>query len=290
MPFHGSLLGSGDSGAPRRGGGVPFHGSLLGSGDSGAPFHGWLLGSGKVWRGWSSAWRGLVGVLLFGIVGVAGGCAPREYLTPAGLAEITSLDPRLEMVRVYPSNKLIVVYERSLGQGFDIERTQGAIQEQQKGRRIEATYPRKLRGAILEIDRQADRTILWVTFDAKCTTRSCAYGFAETDDALYRLYSVPGIQGYAEPKVYRRSLSRRGRMERTKVFSRSRSVPVYFTTRGITASIALEIKRTEDVDVETIKVQGSGVPGQVLVAPPSQGKPEGQPEGQQDGQQEPKQP
>lgn len=207
---------------------------------------------------------------------LGGGCASREYLTPARLGQITSLDPRLEMIRVYPSSKLIVVYERSLGQGYDIERTQGALNEQQKARRIEVTIPRKLRGAILQVERAPEgRNVLWVTFDAKCTTRSCAYGFAESDDALYRLYSVPAIEGYADPSVYRRRLSRRGRMTRTKVFSRSRSMPVYFTTRGLTASIALEIKRHEDVQVETIKVQGSGVPGQVIVGPEA---PQGEPQ------------
>ena len=75
------------------------------------------------------------------------------------------------------------------------------------------------------LTRTEERTILWVTFDAKCTDRGCAYGFAQTDDALYRLYSVPGIEGYAEPSVYRKQVSRRRRMARTKVFSRSRSVP-----------------------------------------------------------------
>lgn len=221
----------------------------------------------------------LLGALLLGAAAVLGGCAPREYLTPGGLAEITSLDPRLEMIRVYPSKQLFVVYERSLGQVNDIERTQGAIQQQQKGRRIEVSIPRKLRGAILEVERRPEGTILWVTFDAQCTNRGCAYGFAETDDALYRLYQVPGIQGYTEPSVYRGQISRRGRMARTKVFSRSRSVPVYFTTKGLTASVALEIKRTENVDVETIKVQGSGVPGQVLVEPSAapQGEPQGEP-------------
>jgi hypothetical protein len=220
----------------------------------------------------------LLGALLLGAAALVGGCAPREYLTPGGLAEVTSLDPRLEMIRVYPSAKLIVIYERSLGQVNDIERTQGAINEQQKARRIEVTIPRKLRGAILEVDRSAERTILWVTFDQQCTARSCAYGFAETDDALYRLYSVPGIQGYVDPKVYRKQVSRRRRMERTKVFSRSRSMPVYFTTRGLTASVALEIKRREDVDVETIKVQGSGVPGQVLVDPGASQEPPQEPQ------------
>jgi hypothetical protein len=181
------------------------------------------------------------------------------------------------MVRVYPSKTLIVVYERSLGQVNDIERSQGAIQERQKGRRIEVVIPRKLRGAILEVERRPEGSVLWVTFDAKCTTRSCAYGFAQTDDALYRLYQVPAIQNYAEPSVYRGRISARRRMARTKVFSRSRSVPVYFTTKGLTASVALEIKKTEDVDVETIRVQGSGVPGQVIVSPTPEGQPQGEP-------------
>lgn len=209
----------------------------------------------------------VVGAALLLGASIASGCAPREYLTPGGLAEVTSLDPRLEMIRVYPSAKLIVLYERSLGQANDIERTQGALNQQQKARRIEVTIPRKLRGAILEVDRSAERTILWVTFDQQCTVRGCAYGFAETDDALYRLYSVPAIEGYVAPKVYRNQMSRRRRMTQTKVFSRSRSVPVYFTTRGLTASVALMIKRRDEVDVETIKVQGSGVPGQVMVGP-----------------------
>jgi hypothetical protein len=208
--------------------------------------------------------------MLVGAVAVLGGCTPREYLTPGGLAEITALDPRLEMIRVYPSKKLIVVYERSLGQDIDIERSQGAIQQQQKARRIEVSIPRKLRGAILEVERRPDARVLWITFDAQCTTRSCGYGFAETDDGLYRLFSVPDIQGYTDPSVYRGRVSKRRRMARTKVFSRSRSVPVYFTTKGLTASVALEIKRSDNLDVETIKVQGSGVPGQVLVAPQEQ--------------------
>lgn len=224
--------------------------------------------------------RPLAGALLLWGASLVG-CAPREYLTPAGLAEVTALDPRLEMIRMYPSAKLIVIYERSLGQANDIERTQGAINQQQKARRIEVTIPRKLRGAIIEVDRSGERPILWVTFDESCTTRSCAYGFAETDDALYRLYSVPAIEGYAEPSVYRKQVSRRRRMARTKVFSRSRSVPVYFTTRGLTASVALEIKRREELDVETIKVQGSGVPGQVLVGPetPAEPAPPADPQG-----------
>lgn len=208
-------------------------------------------------------------------------CAPREYLTPSGLTEIGARDPKLEMIRVYPSAKFISVYTRGLGQAYDIERSQGALSRETASRRLEVPIPRSLRGAVLELERRPDRSILWVTFDTKCRERSCAYGFAETEDALYRLFSVPTIAEYEPPQVYRKRISQRRRMKPSKVFSRSRSLPVYFTTRGLTASIALEIKRQERVDVETIKVESTGVPGQVLVTP-EQGPDQGQGQGQED--------
>lgn len=171
------------------------------------------------------------------------------------------------MVRVYPSAKFIVIYERGLGEDYDIERTQGAVVNTFEARRVEVPIPRELKGAILEASTLDERLILWVTFDSKCNERSCAYGFAETEDGLYRLFQAPVIPQYAEPTLYRKRISRRKRMSKTKVYSRSRSLPVYFTTRGMTASIALEIKKQERVDVETITVQNKGVPGEVIVDP-----------------------
>jgi hypothetical protein len=213
----------------------------------------------------------LAGVLVaFALAVLTSACAPREYLTPAGLNEIGGRDPKLEMIRVYPSAKFIVVYERSLGEGYDIGRAQGSLNREERARRIEVPIPRSLMGAVLEVERR-DRIILWVTFDTRCAERSCAYGFAETEDALYRLFAVPAVEGYATPQLYRKSISRRHRMKPSKVFSRSRSLPVYFTERGFTASVALEIKRRDRLEVETIKVQSSGVPGEVLVEPVAPG-------------------
>ena len=78
---------------------------------------------------------------------------------------------------------------------------------------------------------------------------------------------MPAIDKYAEPFVYRKRISRRKRMKKTKVYSRSRAIPVYFTTRGITASVALEIKRQERIEIETITVENKGVPGEIIVDP-----------------------
>lgn len=174
------------------------------------------------------------------------------------------------MVRVYPSAKFIVVYQRGLGEDYDIERSQGAVVNTFEAVRVEVPIPRELKGAILDASVEGGRTVLWVSFDSKCTERGCAYGFAETEDGLYRLFMVPDIPQYADPTLYRKRISRRKRMSKTKVFSRSRSLPVYFTTRGMTASIALEIKKQERVDIETITVQNKGVPGEVIVGPEEQ--------------------
>jgi len=194
-------------------------------------------------------------------------CAPREYLTPVGLADIQARDPDLQMIRVYPSAKFIAVYSRGLGEDYDIERSQGAVVNTFEARRIEIPITRKVLGAILELERKGDSLLIWVSFDTECQERSCSFGFIQTEDGLYRLYQTPTIENYAEPFVYRKRISRRKRMKKTKVFSRSRSEPVYFTTRGITASVVLEIKRQERVEIETITVENKGVPGEIIVDP-----------------------
>ena len=177
-------------------------------------------------------------------------------------------DPKLQMVRVYPSAKFIVIYERGLGEDYDIERSQGAVVNTFEARRVEVPIPRELKGAIVEAGTTEEgRLVLWVSFDSKCAERSCTYGFAETEDGLYRLFQAPIIPQYAEPTIYRKRISRRKRMSKTKVYSRSRSLPVYFTTRGMTASIALEIKKQERVEIETITVENKGVPGEIIVDP-----------------------
>ncbi|MCA9705646.1 MAG: hypothetical protein KDK70_07355 [Myxococcales bacterium] len=201
------------------------------------------------------------------LTGLLAACAPREYLTPSGLADIQQRDPELHMVRVYPNVTFISVYARPLGEQYDIERSQGAVIDTFQGRRIEAPISRKLRGAILELERREGKLVIWVSFDSKCVDRACAYGFVETEDSLYRLFQVPAIDKYAEPFVYRKRISRRKRMKKTKVYSRSRAMPVYFTTRGITASVALEIKRQERIEIETITVENKGVPGEIIVDP-----------------------
>ncbi|MCH9684798.1 MAG: hypothetical protein K0V04_25405 [Deltaproteobacteria bacterium] len=201
----------------------------------------------------------VVTILLTALLGVA--CAPREYLTPTGLAEIQRRDRGLEMIRVYPSAKFVAVYSRPMGEAHDIGANQGEVRNAYQARRLEVPIPRSVRGAFVGLETREDQTIVWIAFDADCDRRACAYGFLESEDGLYRLFEVPTIARYQPPQLYRKRVSRRKRMQRTKVYARSRTTPVYFTARGLVASVALEIKQRDRVEVEVITVPSVGVPG-----------------------------
>jgi len=201
------------------------------------------------------------------VLNLGSACAPPHYLGPADLADIRAEDPELHAIRVFVSAKFIAIYERDLGEDYAIDRAQGSVTNTLAARRIEIPIGRDIPGAILLREREHERTILWITFDPECHERSCAYGFAETDDALYRLFQPPIIEGYDEPFVYRRRVARRTRMKRTKVYARSRSMPVYFRTRGMIASIALELKHQQRTEIDTITVDKEGVPGELIVEP-----------------------
>jgi len=196
----------------------------------------------------------LLSALTFG-----SGCVSREYVTRTVLHEIGASDPEFKKLRVYPNVTFITVYERALGQATDVSGSAGTVEAGFKGKRIEVPVKRKLPGAIIEVEQLDGEPLLWVTFDERCTEVECAYGFVRTSDGLFRLYRVPSLAGYGEPKVYRKRISPRKTMERTKIYSRTNASAVYFTTRGFAASVGLEVKKREDVDIEVIAAPKEGV-------------------------------
>jgi hypothetical protein len=48
-------------------------------------------------------------------------------------------------------------------------------------------------------------------------------------------------------------------MEKTKIYSRSKAAPVYFTMRGLAASIALEVRKRKVFDIEVVHEKKTGV-------------------------------
>ena len=188
------------------------------------------------------------------------GCAAREYLSAPTLVEIQKRDPQLHRVRVYPSVKFVSYYERELGQDLSVGGTQGEVQTGYRAQRVEIPFAKSLPGAIVGVDTHEGMPLLWVTFDPQCASERCALGFVLSHDQLYRLVHVPRLAGFSQPAVYRRRVVERQRMERSKIYSKAKGSPVYLTTNGITASIALQIKKRGRVDIETVVVPQTGVP------------------------------
>jgi hypothetical protein len=200
----------------------------------------------------------LVLALLFAIA--ASGCATREYLTAPSLQAIQQRDPQLHLVRVYPSLKFVSYYERELGQDVSVGGTQGEVQTDYRAQRLEIPFAKSLPGAIVDVGEHEGMPLLWVTFDRQCVDKRCALGFVLSHDQLYRLVHVPKLAGFSEPAVYRRRVVQRQRMERSKIYSKTKGAAVYLTTTGVIASVALQFKKQRRVDIETLVVPQSGVP------------------------------
>jgi hypothetical protein len=204
---------------------------------------------------------------------LAVGCSQRQYLSAGVLANAAETDPELEAIRVYPSAKFTVLYKRDLGQSTTVEMRAGGLTTEAKGEQRLYPVGRKTSGAVLSIDQLDGVPLLWITFTQRCTNQECAYGFAETGDGLYRLVHVPTLAGYSDPEVYRKRITKRKRMQKTKIYSRSKGVPAYFTVRGIPASIALEIPTQKVEDTTVIVVPTEGVPTRAPVRRPDPAPP-----------------
>jgi hypothetical protein len=190
---------------------------------------------------------------------VVGGCANRQLLTTRVLADIQREDPELRKIRVFPTTTYIAVYTKALGDSVRVSGQQGTFSEDVRGRRIETEVNRTLPGAIVGIDTVDEEPALWVSFDDECVARDCAFGFVRGDDGKFRLFHVPLLAGYSQPAVFRKRIAPRKAMEKTRVFSKSKSASVYFTMRGRIASIALEVKKRKRVEIEVIRDPKQGV-------------------------------
>lgn len=193
------------------------------------------------------------------VVLLAGGCATREHLSPSVLAEVLQRDPKLEQLRVFPSMRFVAHADRPLGKDLEVEGTGGKVEAGYRGQRVELEFSRSLPGAIVAVEVHDQTPFLWVSFDRGCHDKGCALGFVGARDHVFRLYQVPSVAGFPGLRVYRRRVRDRNVMLPSRIYAKSTATQVYMTTRGTTASISLEIKRRDRVDIRTIVVQPTGV-------------------------------
>jgi hypothetical protein len=186
------------------------------------------------------------------------GCAKRFHLTPAELERVQT-EAGVNPLRVYVSHRMIALYDEATVEQYDVNRkiVEGSDKEQ-----VAKDTHKNDGGLILKIDELNGKPLLWVTFDPSCNVADCAYGFVETEDKLYRLASVPPVEGYGPPRVQRRFKKwKKRRMQKGKLSSLAEANEVYLVKKrnGKILTIALHVKKVVDDRVKTKTQRSRGI-------------------------------
>lgn len=177
--------------------------------------------------------------------------------------EVRRSDPSLSKLRVYPSSDFIVVYGRALTNDLSVSGRAGTVDTEYRAERVEIPVSRSRPGIIVDMDTHDNAARAWVSFASSCATKDCAFGFIQGVDGRFRLAQVPVQPGYSAPIVYRKRISPRKVMEPTTLYSKTKTTSIYFTRRGASLPVALEIKKTRSVRIDTIVAPQGGVkPGE----------------------------
>ena len=185
-------------------------------------------------------------------------CSARYLLADTALNEARAAEALKDL---YPlvSNRTIVTYDRrGLGQ-TQLGRT---VRKQSSGRRLIRILSRNKRGIIVDETLRNGAPVLWVSFEPrKCTEAACAFSFVRGDDGRYHLMSLPEIEGFDPPKVYRGIVSKRNEMKRGKMRSLADANPVYQLQRKrerkrhrtVFLELKKKIKRRTIRDIDNIE-------------------------------------
>lgn len=187
------------------------------------------------------------------------GCAKRTPLSPKELAKVTT-EAGIAPLRVYTERKLIALYsEESVDKSFNVDRK---ITEESDKVVDKQITTRNTAGLILDVDELNGKPLLFVTFDASCKTRECAYQFVETEDGRYRLAEVPKREGYAEdPPTYRACVWKKRRLGKGKLASLAEANEVYLVKKnnGKILTMTLEVKKVTNDRTQTRTRRNRGI-------------------------------
>lgn len=187
------------------------------------------------------------------------GCAKRTPLSPKELAKVTT-EAGIAPLRVYTERKLIALYsEESVDESFNVDRK---ITEESDKVVDKQITTRNTAGLILDVDELNGKPLLFVTFDASCKTRECAYQFVETEDGRYRLAEVPTREGYAEdPPTYRACVWKKRRLGKGKLASLAEANEVYLVKKnnGKILTMTLQVKKVTNDRTQTRTRRNRGI-------------------------------
>ncbi|MEE9383239.1 MAG: hypothetical protein V3V08_07480 [Nannocystaceae bacterium] len=195
----------------------------------------------------------LVGLLVVLSVSALG-CAKRLALTSDELARVDRLG--VKRLRVYPSKKLIVMYEKTARDGsYEVTRR---IEESERRDEVKHVIPKSTAGQVIDRGERNGAQLLWVTFDPACDDKSCAFGWVQTESGRFRLSILPAREGARDPVPYRGCKRKRKKLAPGKMASLAEMNDVYLLRKrnGKVRTVELEVFKITDKGVNT-KVQRS---------------------------------
>ena len=194
------------------------------------------------------------------------GCARRFKLTPD---ELTALDKRVvdyerraaldpqakkEEVFVYTHRRFIAKYERSTERAHEMGRTvKVALEEERKLVLVRRSSP----GQIIAREESNGVPLLWVSFDIKCNTKDCAFGFVRAEDNRHKLAYVPPREDFKFQALYWRNERPRDIMKKKKIKGVGEANFVYVLKRWHRVkTVYLDVKKRIKTDENrTFEVQ-----------------------------------
>jgi hypothetical protein len=186
------------------------------------------------------------------------GCARRLILSPDEFQRIDKQEQATEALRVYVSKRVVVLYEADDRDAtYDVNRTINTSQDRQLLRVI---ISRSTMGQIIDSEDRNGAPLLWVTFNASCKEKDCAYGFVQTEDGVFRLTDVPERDGYKAPKVYyKRDPKKEMAFGKLKSLAEKNDVYVFKKKNGKVKTIDLIVKKRTDNKRQVDTIRDGGV-------------------------------
>ncbi|NVB36783.1 hypothetical protein G6O69_02990 [Pseudenhygromyxa sp. WMMC2535] len=185
------------------------------------------------------------------------GCARRLELTPSEFERIEKREQAVEALRVYVSKKLVVIYEEEDdAESYAVNKN---VTESSEERRLKVITAKSTRGLIIDTDSKNGAPLLWVTFTSSCKDISCAYGFVQTEDGVFRLAVIPPREGYKQPKAYYAREKKPLDLGKLKSLAEKNDVYVWKNWREKVFTVDLIIKKRTDKKRDTNVIRDEGI-------------------------------
>lgn len=184
------------------------------------------------------------------------GCARRLRLSPEEYERIDTREQAVDALRVYVSKKLVVIYEEDIeDEDYEVNKN---VTESSEERRLKRIISKRTPGLVIDKDERNGAPVLWVTFTSDCKDKTCAYGFAQTEDGMFRLLEVGKFEGYKDPNSFFVTEKKPLKLGKLKSLAEKNDILLWKNKRDklFTIDVVIKKRNVKKRDTEVIRDGG----------------------------------